>query len=1018
MRILFLHMSDIHITEDSRPILGEKIQYMIKTLNSIGSYDHCYIVISGDITMSATDKQYEIAKGLIKYIYKLLKEQQNSSKIKIVLVPGNHDVDLSKSDLGRIEYDKIFQSNEMHLHVNDELNKLSNFYNFSTEFGCFRTPDKYLLDKQTELFSGYSIQANLINSAIFATKDSDKGNHFLPIEICDRISALGKDNIVISVMHHSPEWFCDAMKIQLDRSITEASSIVFLGHEHSSITKKIGYLTNEDALFITGGCFHIDSEPTQSEFSCLMFETISRSFQLKKFILDSKNQMYKLKDTLEGNLPIKDSNPTPFKVNLTYQKNLLSSEIDPIPAMLNEYFVFPRLSFSETDSSSILPDIKDFENFCAVFEKNPFISISGNIKSGKTALIRYLFNHFSKKKTVLILEGTDLSQKKLDNIIRDKFEEAYTKDPIAFEKFKQLNAKDKMVFIDNADEAKCIDLEDVLIKLKDEFGSILITIQDQVELDIIKRIKGELNSGDSYLKLKIEPIYHDKRKELISKVVGIKKPGHDNTLMIDALSTGISNQRYLTSFDPEFIIKYTDHYCGRTNEIIENDAAIFSKVFEANLTFVIQTAIKSDNKFSIDKTFHLISEIAYTAHKSREYPISEKTINLAVSNYNDYSGDDVSIRYLLDVLCKARILYVNENSKYVFTNYSYFTYFIAKAIVKNLHSHGQSDDIQELIDNSSHKVDTDILLFITYLTDSAIVLKMLIDSENSFTSDWVSYSVSNNNINYLNGNVFNAIVPPCLEDIKKDEDAIVEEERFSEKKRKKRKDANPYESSSSPNDEALKQFQRAIFLLNIIARTLPSFEHNLSKVEKKEIIKVIYELPNKIFYMLTSAIDNDLPNIIELLKSTPENSYRRKEPLDDNTIVKRLQDVSIVLLLELYDLANTYSVKPNTLKFLESKEYYDFSSDLAYRFQHLMMLNTARKCGDFSEEVVKVNKLSIKPHQRSLICRIAYHFLIDCASLADRSQLQRVKNAVFNLDQKDEIKLLQSQRIEISKNKS
>ena len=655
MKILFLHLSDIHIDTTNKDTILERIPYINNALSSIDHFDQCCVIISGDIAMSSTPVQYSYAKSIIKYLYKLIKERFENRIVRIVIVPGNHDVDLSVEDLGRSYYDRIFKSNEMASLLPNEVAKQSNFFAFSETFYCFSTDGKRLLDKKIYRFIDFSMEINLLNSALYSTKESDKGNHFLPESVINQLQNGTNSDFTISVMHHPIEWFCYSTKTHLERAIIKNSSFIFLGHEHESTTKNIDYFENGDSIYFVGGCFFDPDNINRSDFSCTIYDTVTSQFTFIEMVLDSTNKQYEPHILIERTLIKKSEQNHCFQVKLEQQKKILTCDADPINAKLFDYFVFPRLSFIDADIKAPTPDIKDFEAFLSLLQVKPFITVAGDYKQGKTALLRYLFYNFCKTKTVILVTGQDFSQKMYKNLIREKFEEFYSDDPASFLRFRQMDKNNKVILIDNFEDIKQEVLYELLENLKDDFGVIISALQDSIGIDIFDKLVGSIRNYGDFTRLKIEPIYADKRKDLISNIINIERPHSDNKLIVDALCTGLSSQRYLTCLDPEFVIKYSLHFCSRTNDIIENDATMFSKVFEANLTLAIQSVNKFSSKLSIDKVFFLISEIAYQTHKAQLYPIPELCISKTILKYNEYSGDDVSIRSILDIMCRDNV---------------------------------------------------------------------------------------------------------------------------------------------------------------------------------------------------------------------------------------------------------------------------------------------------------------------------------------------------------------------------
>ena len=61
MKLLLLHLSDIHITSDDDVITSRSPQIVNAVKNLDYSLDLCIVVVTGDIAYSGTDDQYFVA---------------------------------------------------------------------------------------------------------------------------------------------------------------------------------------------------------------------------------------------------------------------------------------------------------------------------------------------------------------------------------------------------------------------------------------------------------------------------------------------------------------------------------------------------------------------------------------------------------------------------------------------------------------------------------------------------------------------------------------------------------------------------------------------------------------------------------------------------------------------------------------------------------------------------------------------------------------------------------------------
>ena len=104
MKLAFLHLSDFHV-KDGDFILSDKRQGIINAVASVGKFDELVIVFSGDLAFSGQPNQYKKCRHIFGPIISKLKELVDGKFITLMMVPGNHDLDLSNSKRAK----KIFK---------------------------------------------------------------------------------------------------------------------------------------------------------------------------------------------------------------------------------------------------------------------------------------------------------------------------------------------------------------------------------------------------------------------------------------------------------------------------------------------------------------------------------------------------------------------------------------------------------------------------------------------------------------------------------------------------------------------------------------------------------------------------------------------------------------------------------------------------------------------------------------------------------------------------------------------
>lgn len=98
MRILFLHLSDLH-TENEPDLNLPRVRSLVRSLQGFGSINGIVIAISGDLAMTGKRSEYELVSQFLNCLLKNINDTYalDGKDIKVLLIPGNHDIDWGDS---------------------------------------------------------------------------------------------------------------------------------------------------------------------------------------------------------------------------------------------------------------------------------------------------------------------------------------------------------------------------------------------------------------------------------------------------------------------------------------------------------------------------------------------------------------------------------------------------------------------------------------------------------------------------------------------------------------------------------------------------------------------------------------------------------------------------------------------------------------------------------------------------------------------------------------------------------
>lgn len=1004
MKLLFVHLSDMHV-RGKESVSIPHIEKIVEAVNAIGSFDEAVIIMSGDCAFSGNCEEYKNVEHIVGNIISKMKKRYSLDRINVLVVPGNHDMDYSKGSLSIQDLNDIYKTSTYEKEFTLESDKLYHFFNFAKRNNCFKSNSFY--DYRILTFDGFSIQFDLINSAMFSIKaGEDKGLHYLPQYAISDIDKSNSTDLSVVVMHHAPEWFCDDVKHKLEKIIMRKSSIAFYGHEHHLDYKQSQHNTYDSLLILNGGSLCNGDDWSNSSLFCGILDTVDCSYKNWELVWESKNDFYRTKELSTTKLTIKPG-PRTYDCKAEFLESFYEDKKHITQKNMLDRFIFPRLN---ADGEK---DILEFSDFEKLFEKYNRIFILGNYNSGRTMLLKYLFKNIKQFAYPLYIDANDISGSKIDKIIKNTFEETYGDDDALYVKFTQTKKESKLLIFDNVDAIDPRQLERIFSKIDEVFGFCILSAKEFIEFNVYERMKEELSKSEQTLKLTLAPWFSDKRKQLIKKIVEAENSFSGNVEIIsNELNQSLKSQQVFLNLNPDFITQFVEYYCKNISQIQNNDSSVFGKVFEANLISSIKNHISG--RITVDKVFTILAKISYITHKHKKYPIDESDIIQVIDAYNRDYGDNVSAIDIINIAVKSSVLVkVYSENKYRFSNKSYLSYFVAKELNKKYNDDRDQTDIEAILNYCCFGINSDILLFLIYVTDNSRILDLILERTIAFTGEWEEFKFPCHEIKYLNSDMspydVDTISDEEISRIEKasieDEKAIVQNELIQT--------VDIYDYSEDEASNLLNQLIRAINLLSIVSKCLPFFEHNMKKEQKDAFVDQIYSLPNKIFYLWALNVEKSKEGIVKFIEKSLPSDYRKQKGIKSDKefhqdALKILINNSITLLLDIYNHSVIHSTKENTIAYLSD---FNFQSEETYSIQHLMMLSNRNKVSDFISEAERIIKKDKGKLPTVLVKFVTNHALYSMKGLT-RTNKESLLQKVFPEKKSQKALILSAKRKE------
>lgn len=998
MKLLILHLSDMHFRE-SNNFTEVNVDAIVSSLQeNVSDIKDIIIIISGDLAFSGLRSQYEDIDKFLESLKEKLCDRYHFQSLKIVFVPGNHDVDYNMGSLTKNDLKQIEEKDEFEARIPDELKKMRSFLDFSKKYGCFKQENS-LIDILKFNYGQKIVQINLINSGAFSSLEEDQGFHYIRNKEIEEISENQNSDFVFTVMHHPHHWYSGRVKKVLEKALYEKNDMLFCGHEHYESQMSISGL-HTSVIINEGGMLCNAGNWDNSQFYIYTVDLDNRLFTSVSYQWDKTSAVYcsskKSKHTISKNR----ANSLGIGPKEEYVKALFRDDKYAISDSINDYFVFPLLQKSNLDRSSF-KDINNSQELFSEIEASRHVCIQGGNDEGKTTLAKFLFKSAASSKVVIYLESENIRKASAENIIRDSFERIYSDEASLFEKYKQLPSDEKVIIIDDTNNIPEDYFESFLQYTEENYGYIILFSRNEIEFDIIERLN-ERKLKENYSFFRFCPFYKDRREKLVKRIVSIlvKKDKETQDKIIETITETLASRKNDFIWNPDFIVQFTKYYCNNVGETIQNDGSIYSKVFESNLTSLIQPHLK--RAMTADKAFYLLDKVAYQMHTKHKDPIGLRDIDNVIRDYNEDFGSKIDTNDFLNMVVKAGILRKN-NGEYSFVRRNYLAYFVAREIRRRCLQEGDYSDFMKALEYSCFQINADVVLFVTYITDSLNLITKIMDMAEKYTNGWESFSANPIKIKYLADADRLEISSPTESDKIKSEEAEIEQEKEETEIQKSRNQKSAYNY-----DEGELKFNnmllRSVSLMNIISRVLPNFEHMMPKKEKERCVSLIYNMPLEIFNAWAIQVDSIKIALIEELKNLGKSKYRNdKFLINDNSIVKLLRIESLVLLLDLMNNSITDASKENTYQFLDD---YNYNSQIMYRLEHLMEVGKRDSVDLFDREACSLYEDARQGFTKDMIQMVTRHYIISSKRLTG-PVVQRLNSKIFNEGLKNTVMLRQ-----------
>ena len=737
MKIIFIHLSDLHLRYAADPILtrAEQIAEAIGSVDAI--FDGCVVAVTGDISYSGKQSEFELAAGFFDDLYAALTRRYPGKEFKFAFVPGNHDCDFSLDTRRRDSALKTLKSQLLNTQMSDKtLNVLletqAEFFRFVSKWMKVDPENRWVFHEELMSFGGVQIAVACYNTAFSSQLPEEQGKLVFPVHLADPgVGFARPSSRTIALAHHPYNWLdsgsCGlALRAQLDR----IADLVLTGHQHveSSYSKKD--MRGDEVTYFEAAALQ-DSDSPDTGFSILVADLGENQIQIFRYIW--RHDVYQREpDCPLIALPAKRVRNA-FDISPEHQ-NYLS---DPGTGFthprieelrLEDIFVFPdlsRLSVEKSVAGKDIPQVVRSREGLESLLAQERIFVSGGDQAGKTTLAKILFKELWKAGFVpVLLPGDELQTVKerlLIKVINRSFSQQYSDESL--ETYKRLEKAKKVLIVDGWHQVNLNPQGKVLLVelFANMFGRILIFSGESFRIEEIGQQAQVSNPLSSFHFFEIREFGHVLRGRLIEKWLSI---GRDYSWDVNDHSHDIHETEKLlaTLLGKNLIPSYPVNVLAilqalEARRSTSTPSGSYGYLYEALLTLALSRVTSDTTELDLMYTF--ISRLAHFLFSADRKMLSRGDVESVARGYFNEYTIHINVSDYLEKLERAHIL-LSLNGNYAFRYRYIYYYFVARYFQEGLRAPVVDPELRrklyEMADQVYFEDYSGILMFVLYLT--------------------------------------------------------------------------------------------------------------------------------------------------------------------------------------------------------------------------------------------------------------------------------------------------------------
>lgn len=755
MKVYVAHLSDIHFKDDRENPALQRAQKLGRAIGTSipSSVSLAVIVVTGDLAFKGVSDEYVIFGEFLQQVQTGIRE--TTSKIPVVLVPGNHDCDFSGDQTARnIVCSQAKDSLEATASVLDLLLSAQHAYQ---EYLKGLKSD-LVVEHFGPLVSGAWLgeDSKLLvlsfNTAWISRRSETQGCLVMPVEslpVGALREAAGKADIVIAAFHHPYAWLNADLRRPFQSLVESLADLVLTGHEHDSGSLRVERSSSQSSLYVEGGVLQDSHDEGNSSFNVIHIDLSDRSFEVDS--LSWSGEAYErigeastfpfVRDHVRMQSPFAFS-PS-FRAYLTEPDWVFFFEQGTRPTSLGDFYVSPDLREVSRKGRAV-SEYRLAGDLTAYAVKNRRVLVLGDDQSGRSTLAKTVVRELADLGVApLLLNRESLPpaphspRSTIEALLRAQFSDTSP------EAYLQVEVGRRALVIDDWDllplrrKARSV----FFSSLTQLFGLVVVFSREDVRLDeLVKKGQGREPSVHSdslldYNQLEIQPFGHLKRSQLVRKWLACTRPDEDESFVnssnrIEDSLTDLLGKNLVPAYPSFVLLLLQSLQAGRHTGVQSGmDGYLYDVLF-------LQRLRRHTNRLEeVDACLTYLAELSSFLQSRGWNTVARSELSEWHDDYKERYLLSVGGAEILEILTTARILRVGDGSV-SFWHEAYRHYFLARFLRDRIRTDAARDQVRQLASSLHDEQSAAVLIFLAYMCKDDFVVDALLSAARSLLADF------------------------------------------------------------------------------------------------------------------------------------------------------------------------------------------------------------------------------------------------------------------------------------------